>query len=72
MPDIQIIVILAILAAAVWLFVTERFRVDMTAMLVLATLGMVSYLPFMEGVLAPNKIFAGFASNARCVRTNFG
>ena len=64
MPDIQIVVVLAILAAAVWLFVTERFRVDMTAMLVLAALGLVSYLPFMAGVLPASKIFAGFSSNA--------
>lgn len=64
MPDIQILVVLTILASAVWLFVTERFRVDMTAMLVLAALGLVSYLPFMEGVLPPEKVFAGFSSNA--------
>lgn len=64
MPDIQIIVVLSLLAVAVWLFVTERFRVDMTAMLVLAALGLISYLPFMQGVLPPDKIFAGFSSNA--------
>lgn len=64
MPDIQIVVVLAILVAAVWLFVSERFRVDMTAMLVLAALGLVSYLPAMAGVLPPDKVFAGFASNA--------
>ncbi len=51
------LLILLILAAAVVLFVTERLRVDVVALLVLASL-------VLTGLLSPLDAFAGFASPA--------
>ena len=51
------ILVLAILAVAVILFVSERFRVDLIAMLVLITLN-------LTGLITVEEAFSGFASPA--------
>ena len=49
--------VLALLALTVALFVSERLRVDVTAVLVMVVLG-------LSGLVAANELFGGFASNA--------
>jgi di/tricarboxylate transporter len=51
------ILVLGILAAAVALFVSEKLRVDVVAMLVLAALG-------LTGLVTPEEAFSGFSSPA--------
>lgn len=53
----QIALTLAIIAAAVVLFATEKLRVDLIALLVLLTLA-------LTGLVGPEEVFAGFASPA--------
>jgi di/tricarboxylate transporter len=59
----QIAIILAILAAAVVMFVTERVRVDVVALMVLVTLT-------LTGLVTPAEALSGFANLAvlRCRR----
>ncbi|QYZ77935.1 SLC13 family permease [Methanofollis formosanus] len=55
--DIGMIAVIGVLFAAVVLFVTERFRVDVTAVVLLLTLAWL-------GLVTPAQAFSGFASNA--------
>lgn len=65
-PEItlQIGVVLAVLAVTILLFVTEVVRVDVAAVIVMVTLGALSYVPGLEGIVDVNHLFDGFASNA--------
>ncbi len=56
--------VLALLGFAVFLFVTELVRVDVAAVLVMTLLGLVIYLPGLDGLLAPEILFSGLSSNA--------
>jgi len=56
--------VLAVLAVTVLLFVTEVFRIDFTAILVMITLGVLSQVPGLGNLADPNRLFEGFASNA--------
>jgi len=49
--------VLALLVVTVALFVSERLRVDVTAVLVMVVLG-------LSGLVAAGELFSGFASNA--------
>ncbi len=60
----EMIVVLAVLAGTVILFVTEFFRIDFTAILVMVTLGLLSQVPGLTNIADPNTLFNGFASNA--------
>ncbi|MEM9972208.1 MAG: SLC13 family permease, partial [Pseudomonadota bacterium] len=60
----EMIVVLTLLAATVFLFVTEVFRIDFTAILVMVTLGLLSQVPGFGNLADPNTLFNGFASNA--------
>lgn len=60
----DMMVVLAILMATVVLFVTEVFRIDFTAILVMITLGVLSQFPGLGALADPNRLFEGFASNA--------
>ena len=68
MPPVELttemIVVLAILGVTVVLFLTEIFRVDFTAILVLVALGMLSQFPGLSNLADPTTIFDGFSSNA--------
>ncbi|MCH2096421.1 MAG: SLC13 family permease, partial [Rhodobacteraceae bacterium] len=57
-------VVLAVLAATIILFVTEIFRIDFTAILVMVTLGLLSQVPGLGNLADPSRLFEGFASNA--------
>ena len=60
----EMIVVFAILAVTVLLFVTEFFRIDFTAILVMVTLGLLSQVPGLGNLADTNRLFEGFASNA--------
>ena len=60
----EMIVVLAVLGVTVFLFVTEAFRIDLTAILAMVTLGLLSQLPGLHNLADPSTLFDGFASNA--------
>jgi len=60
----DMIVVLVILGITVVLFVTEIFRIDFTAMLVMVLLGFLSKLPGLGALASLDRLFEGFASNA--------
>ncbi len=53
----EIIVVLAVLALAVFLFVTEKLRVDLVALLVMALL-------LLSGIISPSQGLSGFSNAA--------
>ncbi|SMR71757.1 Di- and tricarboxylate transporter [Aliiroseovarius halocynthiae] len=57
-------VVLGLLSFTVFLFVSEIIRIDLAALLVLVTVGILSYLPGLESLADVNHLFDGFASNA--------
>lgn len=60
----EMAVVLVIVVLAVLLFATEALRVDVVALLVMTLLGLLIYLPGLEGLLDPDLLFAGLSSNA--------
>ncbi len=60
----EMMVVLAILAVTVGLFVTEVFRIDLTAIIVMVALGLLSQLPGLGNLANTQTLFDGFASNA--------
>ena len=60
----EMIVVLAVLGVTVFLFVTEAFRIDLTAILAMVTLGLLSQLPGLHNLADSSTLFDGFASNA--------
>lgn len=55
--SVQMIIVLCVLALAVGLFVTEKLRVDLVALLVMALL-------LLSGVISPSQGLAGFSNSA--------
>lgn len=62
--SMEVGLVIAILVVVIALFVTELLSVDVTAILVLVALGLISSLPGMEGFISNKALFAGFSSNA--------
>ena len=60
----EMAVVMGLLGFTVMLFVTEIIRIDLAAILVLVTVGILSYLPGLERLADVNHLFDGFASNA--------
>lgn len=60
----EMMVVLAVLGTTIVLFVTEAFRIDFTAILVMLTLGLLSQVPGLTNLADPEQLFNGFASNA--------
>ena len=58
------IAVLSLLGFTVFLFVSEIVRVDLAAIFVMVLLGVLSYVPGLEGLADINHLFDGFASNA--------
>ncbi|MEM9341968.1 MAG: SLC13 family permease [Pseudomonadota bacterium] len=58
------IVVFVLLGATVTLFVTEILRIDLSAVLVMVALGLLSQVPGLENLADPAHLFDGFASNA--------
>ena len=61
---VEMMVVLAILGVTVLLFVTEAFRIDFSAILVMVALGLLSQVPGLDNLADPTRLFEGFASNA--------
>ena len=57
-------VVCALLAFTVFLFVSEAVRIDLSAILVLVLVGLLSYAPGLENLADVTHLFDGFASNA--------
>lgn len=57
-------VVLAVLAVTVTLFVTEVFRIDLTAIITMVALGLLSQIPGLSNLADTSRLFDGFASNA--------
>ena len=60
----EMMAVLGILALTVALFVTEAFRIDFTAILIMVLLGVLSFFPGLSGLADPAHLFDGFSSNA--------
>lgn len=60
----EMVVVLALLGFTVFLFVSEIVRVDVAAILIMVTLGVLAALPGLDGLADPRKLFDGFGSNA--------
>lgn len=61
---LEMIAVLGILGITVILFVTEIFRIDFTAIVIMVVLGLMSQIPGFTNIADPNQLFDGFASNA--------
>ncbi|MEP2781362.1 MAG: SLC13 family permease [Pseudoruegeria sp.] len=61
---VEMAVVLSILALTVFLFVTELFRIDFSAVFIMVVLGLLSQLPGLENLADTRHLFDGFASNA--------
>ncbi len=60
----EMMVVLAILGVTVLLFVTEVFRIDFSAIMVMVALGLLAQLPGLENLADTSRLFEGFSSNA--------
>lgn len=60
----EITIVLGIIGFAIFLFITEFFRVDTSAVLVLLLLGIVSQIPGYKPIISMPELFSGFSSNA--------
>lgn len=60
----EMALVMALVAFAVFLFVTELIRIDVAALLVMVLLGLLIYVPGLEGLLQPELLFSGLSSNA--------
>ena len=61
---IEMIAVMAILFLTILLFVSEAFRVDVVAILVMVLVGLTSLIPNYPGLVPVDKLFSGFSSNA--------
>jgi di/tricarboxylate transporter len=60
----EIVIVMLIVAFAVFIFATELLRVDVAAMLIMTILGLLIFVPGLEGLLTTDVLFSGFSSNA--------
>ena len=60
----EMAVVLGLLGITVFLFVFEIIRVDLAALLILVTVGILRYMPGLSNLADVTHLFDGFASNA--------
>ena len=60
----EMMVVLGLLAFTIFLFISEIIRIDLAAILVMVTLGVLSALPGLENLADRAELFSGFSSNA--------
>lgn len=58
------VVVLVLVVVAAYLFISERIRTDITAMLILSLLGVCSVIPGFEDAIQQASLYSGFASDA--------
>lgn len=61
---LEIGIVLAVTLVTIILFITEWLRVDVIAILVLVTLGLLTQAPGLETLISSTQLFSGFSSNA--------
>ncbi len=61
---LEMTVVLGILAFTIFLFISEIVRVDLAAVMVMVTVGALSYLPGLGNLASIDQLFTGFSSNA--------
>ena len=60
----EMVIVMAIVVFAIFIFVTELLRVDVAALLIMTMLGLLIFVPGMQDLLTPDVLFSGFSSNA--------
>ncbi len=60
----EMVIVMAIVVFAVFVFVTELLRVDVAALLIMTLLGLLIFVPGLQELLTPDVLFSGFSSNA--------
>lgn len=60
----EIVVVLALLAFTMYLFVSEIVRVDVAAVSIMVLLGLTTMIPGLKPLISPDLLFSGFSSNA--------
>ncbi len=60
----EMVIVMAIVVFAVFIFATELLRVDVAALLIMTLLGLLIFVPGLEQLLTPDVLFSGFSSNA--------
>jgi di/tricarboxylate transporter len=53
-----------IVCLAILLFLVERFRIDTSAVFIMLLIGLTGFIPGIEPLIEPAKLFSGFSSNA--------
>ncbi len=61
---IEMAAALAIVGFAIYLFVSELFRIDVSAVLIMLLIGAVGFFPGISPLLNSEQLFSGFSSNA--------
>ncbi|MFK8082369.1 MAG: SLC13 family permease [Granulosicoccus sp.] len=61
---VEMALVLFLLAATVYLFAFSVVRVDVAALIIMVTLGLLSKMPGIDPILSLTELFAGFSSNA--------
>jgi len=61
---VEMALVLFLLAATVYLFAFSVVRVDVAALIIMVTLGLLSKSPGIDPILTLSELFSGFASNA--------
>ncbi len=61
---VEMALVLFLLATTVYLFAFSVVRVDVAALIIMVTLGLLSKVPGIEPILSLTELFAGFSSNA--------
>ena len=60
----EMVIVMAIVLFAIFIFSTELLRVDVAAMLIMTLLGLLIFMPGLKQLLTPDVVFSGFSSNA--------
>ncbi|MGI9328127.1 MAG: SLC13 family permease [Pseudomonadales bacterium] len=60
----EMALVMSLVGLAVFLFATELLRVDVAALVVMVLLGLLIFVPGLEGLLEPELLFSGLSSNA--------
>jgi len=62
--NLEMIVVLALLAFTIFLFAFEIVRVDVAAIIIMVLLGISTMIPVIDPLLSQQELFSGFSSNA--------
>ncbi len=60
----EMMVVMGVMLLTILLFVTDKLRVDVTAIFILTLLGLIASMPGLQPILSTDQLFSGFASNA--------